>query len=217
MKRVFASLLIAAMVTTQIVGISVPTFAEEISQTEHAQDVSDQNVELKDSVIKAYKKVLKSPAKYIKDTMAVKKRKFTYALIDMDKSGIPCLVIETGGLDEAGYSTINDIDIFKYSKTKNKAVHIKGRLNEGMGSAGGYRGGADKVKNGVGISVTEYNAGNGDFTVTVSTVKGSKLVSKVVARGSLADDDVAGGPETEKIKWHKVKSLNTLNNINIKD
>ena len=51
MKRVFASLLIAAMVTTQIVGISVPTFAEEISQTEHAQDVSDQNVELKDSVI----------------------------------------------------------------------------------------------------------------------------------------------------------------------
>lgn len=48
--------LFAAMVTAQIVGISVPAFAEEISQTEHAQDVSDQNVELKDSVIKAYKK-----------------------------------------------------------------------------------------------------------------------------------------------------------------
>ncbi|MQN02351.1 MAG: hypothetical protein FRC54_10800 [bacterium LCO1.1] len=59
--------------------------------------VSDQNVELKDSVIR-HKKVLKSPAKYIKNTMAVKKRKFTYALIDMDKSGIPCLVMKQADL-----------------------------------------------------------------------------------------------------------------------
>ena len=132
---------------------------------------------------------------------------YRYALVRM-RTGyeVPALLLEQD--TEFGISYVL---VFQYEPDNGQVIRADGIMAEGVGSAGGYRGGLSAAGDGNGILSTEFSSGTGMGSTSRITLNGNSLRTDVLWEGNIFDPDPTGDEiGFLDIGWHDIADLSGL-------
>lgn len=133
--------------------------------------------------------------------------KYTLAMMQTEYQ-IPALVLEQETYGDY-WGDFCSAKVFQYNPDSDTVVLANGTLDEGVASAGGYRGTLAMSGDGIGILETSWFSGTGMGSIRRATVAGDILQVDTIYDGFLFDD-TQPSVESLPIVWYDITDLSGL-------
>lgn len=170
--------------------------------------------QIKQAMYDQYSEIIDNAPNYFSTLdVPVESPQYAYSLVYMDPNNpqIPQLLLKqrpTGGM-----GGIDRIFIFNFDKSNKQAFQLQMEypINEGVASAGGYRGAIQATSDGSGLLSTQWSSGSGQTEVRRYVVSGHDISSTTEWEGRI--DQCPEDPTAIDIDWHEATDKSGLEQI----
>ena len=170
--------------------------------------------QMKQAMYDQYSEIIDNAADYFSTLdVPVESPQYAYSLVYMDPNNpqIPQLLLKqrpTGGM-----GGIDRIFIFNFDESNKQAFQLQMEypINEGVASAGGYRGVIQATSDGSGLLSIQWNSGSGQTEVRRYVVSGHDISSTTEWEGRI--DQRPEDPSEIDIDWHEATDKSGLEQI----
>lgn len=170
--------------------------------------------QIKQAMYDQYSEIIDNAPNYFSTLdVPVESPQYAYSLVYMDPNNpqIPQLLLKqrpTGGM-----GGIDRIFIFNFDESNKQAFQLQMEypINEGVASAGGYRGAIQATSDGSGLLSTQWSSGSGQTEVRRYVVSGHDISSTTEWEGRI--DQCPEDPTAIDIDWHEATDKSGLEQI----
>ena len=189
------------------------TDVQSNSDEPEPEPVSEED-QMKQAMYEQYSEIIDNAPDYFSTLdVPVESPQYAYSLVYMDPNNpqIPQLLLKqrpTGGM-----GGIDRIFIFNFDESNKQAFQLQMEypINEGVASAGGYRGVIQATSDGSGLLSIQWNSGSGQTEVRRYVVSGHDISSTTEWEGRI--DQRPEDPSEIDIDWHEATDKSGLEQI----